>query len=177
MASVGQELLAVPLPEMVMKLGLGIAEAQRALDENSVQTAQMLATTTVPLVLAVTQVISSSGDVSFTNASPVEVSLLQIGLMPTFYQFSEATIEVTMDIKTTTSRETNIKVSASAKVGFGCFSASVNAEVSHNRKFGKEVHGTSKLVTKMVPVPPPPRIAPELTVIDNRPPKEAPDNT
>ena len=36
MAGVGQELLAVPLPEMVMKLGLGIAEAQRALDENSV---------------------------------------------------------------------------------------------------------------------------------------------
>lgn len=176
MASVGQELLAVPLPEMVMKLGLGIAEAQRALDENSVQTAKMLAETTVPLVLAVTQTISSEGAVSFTNADPVNVSLLQIGLMPTFYQFSEATIEVTMDIKTTSSRETNVKVSTAAKVGFSCFSASVNVDVSHNRKFGKEVHGTSRLVTKMVPVPPPPRIAPELTVVDNRPPKETPDN-
>jgi len=169
MASVGQELLAVPLPEMVMKLGLGIAEAQRALDENSVQTAQMLAETTVPLVMAVTQTIASDGTVSFTNADPVDVSLLQIGLMPTFYQFSEATIEVTMDIKTTTSSETNVKVSAKAKVGFGCFSASVSVDVSHNRKFGKEVHGTSKLVTKMVPVPPPPRIAPELIFVDNRP--------
>jgi hypothetical protein len=169
MASVGQELLAVPLPEMVMKLGLGIAEAQRALDQNSVETAQMLAETTVPLVMAVTQVIAADGTVSFTNADPVDCSLLQIGLLPTFYQFSEATIEVTMDIKTTTSSETNIKVSASAKVGFGCFSASVNVDVSHNRKFGKEVHGTSKLVTKMVPVPPPPRIAPELIFVDNRP--------
>ena len=45
MANVGQELLAVPLPEMVMKLGLGIAEAQRALDENSVETAHLLADT------------------------------------------------------------------------------------------------------------------------------------
>jgi len=169
MASVGQELLAVPLPEMVMKLGLGIAEAQRALDENSVQTAQMLAETTVPLVMAVTQTIDADGTVSFTNADPVDVSLLQIGLLPTFYQFSEATIEVTMDIKTTTSSETNVKVSSKAKVGFGCFSASVNVDVSHNRKFGKEVHGTSKLVTKMVPVPPPPRIAPELVFVDNRP--------
>jgi len=176
MASVGQELLAVPLPEMVMKLGLGIAEAQRALDENSVETAQMLVDTTVPLVLAVTQTIAADGTVSFTNAAPVDVSLLQIGLMPTFYQFSEATIEVTMDIKTTSSRETNVKVSAKAKVGFGCWSVSVNTEVSHNRKFGKEVHGTSRLVTKMVPVPPPPRIAPELMVVDNRPPKETPDN-
>ncbi len=176
MASVGQELLAVPLPEMVMKLGLGIAEAQRALDENSVETAQLLADTTVPLVLAVTQTIAADGTVSFTNADPVNVSLLQIGLMPTFYQFSEATIEVTMDIKTTTSRETNIKVSAKAKVGFACWSVSVQVDVSHNRKFGKEVKGTSRLVTKMVPVPHPERIAPELTVVDNRPPKETPDN-
>jgi hypothetical protein len=169
MASVGQELLAVPLPEMVLKLSLGIAEAQRALDENSVQTAQMLAETTVPLVMAVTQTIAADGTVSFTSADPIDVSLLQIGLLPTFYQFSEATIEVTMDIKTTTSSETNIKVSAAAKAGFGCFSASVNIDVSHNRKFGKEVRGTSKLTTRMVPVPPPPRIAPELIFVDNRP--------
>ncbi len=33
MAGVGQELLAVPLPEMVLKLALGIADAQKALDE------------------------------------------------------------------------------------------------------------------------------------------------
>ncbi|MBL8134011.1 MAG: hypothetical protein JNL42_19270, partial [Anaerolineae bacterium] len=92
-----------------------------------------------------------------------------IGLLPTFYQFSEATIEVSMDIKTTTSVETNIKVGVKAKVGFACWSASVNIDVSHNRKFGKEVHGTSRLVTKLVPVPPPPRIAPELIVVDNRP--------
>ena len=174
MASVGQELLAVPFPEMVLKLALGIAEAQRALDQNSVETAQMLAETTVPLVLAVTQIISKDGDVSFTNSDPVDVSLLQIGLMPTFYQFSEATIEVTMDIKTTTSTETNIKVSASAKVGFGCFSASVSVDVSHNRKFGKEVRGTSRLLTTMVPVPPPARIAPELIFVDNRVPAATP---
>lgn len=170
MASVGQELLAVPLPEMVMKLGLGIAEAQRALDENSVETAKILADTTVPLVLAVTETIAADGTVSFTNAEPVEVSLLQIGLMPTFYQFSEATIEVSMDIKVTTSTETNVKVSAKAKMGFGCFSATINVDASHNRKFGKEVHGTSHLVTKMVPVPPPPRIAPELKIVDMRQP-------
>ena len=176
MANVGQELLNVPLPEMVLKLSLGIAEAQRALDENSVETAEALADTTVPLVLGVTQVIAADGTVSFTNSAPVDVSLIQIGIMPTFYQFAEATIEVTMDIKTTTSRETNIKVSKKAKVGFMMFSASVNIDVSHNRKFGKEVRGTSRLVVRMVPVPPPPRIMPEITVVDNRPPKETPEN-
>ena len=174
MASVGQELLDVPLPEMVMKLGLGVAEAQRALDENSVETAKLLAETEVPLVLAVTQTIAADGSVSFTQAPPVDVSLLQIGLMPTFYQFAEATIEVTMDIKTTMSRETNIKVSAKAKVGFAMWSASVKTDVSHNRKFGKEVRGTSRMVTRMVPVPPPARIEPVLNVVDNRPAPDAP---
>jgi hypothetical protein len=54
-------------------------------------------------------------------------------------------------------------------VGFACWSASVRVDVSHSRKFSQEVHGTSRLFTKMVPVPPPPRIFPELRVVDNRP--------
>jgi hypothetical protein len=169
MPSVGQELLDVPLPEMVAKLAMGIATAQGALDENSVSTAQLLAETEIPLVLNVTQTIAADGSVSFVQSPPVNVSLLQIGLLPTFYQFAEATIEVSMDIKTTTSRETNVKVAATAKVGFAMWSASIKAEVSHNRKFGKEVHGTSRMVTRLVPVPPPERIAPTLTVVDNRP--------
>lgn len=169
MASVGQELLDVPLPDMVAKLAMGIANAQAALDSNSVRTATILADTEIPVVLGVTQTIAADGSVSYTQSDPVDVSLLQIGLLPTFYQFSEASIEVKMDIKTTTSRETNVKVTAEAKAGFAMWSASIKAEVSHNRKFGKEVNGTSRLFTKMVPVPPPERIAPQLIVVDNRP--------
>jgi hypothetical protein len=174
MASVGQELLDVPLPDMVTKLALGIAEAQRALDENSVETAQTLADTTIEVVPALTQTIAANGDVSFEAADPVEMSLLQIGLNPAFYQFAEASIEVTMDIKTTTSSETNISVGFKAKVGFACWSASVRVDVSHNRKFQKEVRGTSRLFVKMMPVPPPPRIFPEITVVDNRVPAPVP---
>ena len=169
MASVGQELLDVPLPDMVSKLAMGIANAQAALDSNSVRTATILAETEIPVVLGVTQTIAADGTVSYTQADPVDVSLLQVGLMPTFYQFSEATIEVKMDIKTTTSRETNVKVTAEAKAGFSMWSASIKAEVSHNRKFGKEVNGTSRMVTKLVPVPPPSRLEPQLIIVDNRP--------
>jgi len=175
MASVGQELLDVPLPDMVTKLALGIAEAQRALDENSVETAILLAETPIDIVPALTQTINADGTVEFDAAPPVAMPLLQIGLNPAFYQFSEASIEVTMDIKTTTSQETNIKVGFKAKVGFACWSASVRVDVSHNRKFQKEVRGTSRLFVKMMPVPPPPRIFPEVTVIDNRPPAPVPE--
>lgn len=170
MPSVGQELLDVPLPDMVAKLAIGVADAQRALDENSIETAQALADTTIKVVPAITQTISAEGDVSFSQAEPIDMSLLQVGLNPTFYQFSEASIEVTMDIKTTTSSETSVKVGVKAKVGFSMWSASARVDVAHNRKFGKDVRGTSKLVTRMTPVPPPPRIFPELRVVDNREP-------
>jgi hypothetical protein len=160
---------------MVTKLALGIADAQRALDENSVATAKALADedNAIEVVPSLTETIDESGKVTFQAADAVKMSLLQIGLNPTFYQFSETTIEVTMDIKTTTSTETSVKVSAEAKVGFGMWSASVRVDVAHNRKFQKEVHGTSRLFVKMTPVPPPPRIFPEVTVVDNRKPKAA----
>jgi hypothetical protein len=169
--SVGQELLDVPLPDMVTKLALGIAAAQRALDENSVATAKALAEEKIDVVLGLTETIEEGGNVKLSKPETTEMSLLQVGLNPTFYQFSETTIEVTMDIKTTTSTETSVKVSAEAKAGFGMWSASVRVDVAHNRKFQKEVHGTSRLFVKMMPVPPPPRMFPEVTVIDNRKPK------
>ena len=167
--SVGHELLDVPLPDMVTKLALGIADAQRALDENSVETAKVLAVETIEVVPGVTETIDADGGVTFVNAPAIPMSLLQVGLNPTFYQFAEATIEVSMDIKTTTATETNVAVSAKAKVGFSMWSASIQVDVEHNRKFGKEVHGTSRLVTRLVPVPPPPRIFPQITRVDNRP--------
>lgn len=166
--SVGQELLDVPFPEMVASMGQGIADAQNQLDMNSVEVAEILSETRIDVVPAITRTIDQDGEVSYSSAEPIETSLLQVGLTPTFYQFSEATIEVEMDIKTTTERETNIEVGAKARAGFGLYGASVQTDVSHNRKFGKEVHGTSKLKTTMVPVPAPPYLFPEVETIDNR---------
>lgn len=168
MPSVGQELLDVPLPDMVTKLALGIADAQRALDQNSVETAKALAETTIKVVPLITQTIDAQGNSTIAEAPAIDMSLLQVGLNPTFYQFQEASIEVTMDIKTTTSTETSVKVGAQAKVGFAMWSASVRVDVAFNRKFSKEVRGTSRLFCKMVPVPPPPRIFPEFKLVDNR---------
>jgi len=170
MASVGQELLDVPLPDIVAKLAFGIAAAQRALDDNSLNTAIELAKTKIDVVPLITETIADDGTVTIKEADAIKMSLIQVGLFPTLYQFAEASIEVEMDIKTTTSTETNVKVHVEAKVGFACWSASVRAEVSHNRKFQKEVHGTSKLMTRMVPVPPPPRLFPQIQTVDLRKP-------
>src|SRR3954462_14813031 len=80
MPSVGQELLDVPLPDMVTKLALGIADAQRALDANSVETAKALADTTIKVVPAITQTIAADGTVTFNSAAAIDMSLLQVGL-------------------------------------------------------------------------------------------------
>lgn len=165
---VGQELLDVPLPDMVAKLAMGVADAQGALDANSVETAKTLSTTTMEIVPAIERTIDSEGNVTMEPQEPVELSLLQVGLAPTFYEFEEATIDVEMDIKTTTETETDVAVSAQAKAGWGLWSASVSTDVSHNRKFGREVHGTSHMTTKMVPVPPPENLMPEIITTDNR---------
>ena len=167
-SEVGQELLEVPLPEMVTKLALGIAAAQHALDANSIETATALAEKEIDFVPAITEEIGADGKVTYPKPEKVKMSLLQIGLNPTFYQFSESTIEVTMDIKTTTSEESAVKVTAEAGVNWGCVSASVKTEASFNRKFGHEVHGTSKLMVKLVPVAPPPRLIPTVDIVDNR---------
>jgi hypothetical protein len=170
--SVGQELLDVPLPDMVAKLGMGVADAQSGLDQNSLKTLEALTKADkIDVVTVINKTIAEDGTISFEEQTS-QMTPFQLGLFPAFYQFSEATIEVTMDIKTTTSTETDVSVGAEVKGGFGLWSASVNTEVKHNRKFGKEVHGTSKLVTKMVPVPRPERIDPEIQTVDNRQPDE-----
>lgn len=161
--SVGQELLDVPFPEMVTNLALGIASAQAALDKNSVETAKSLSENKVDIIPYFEEKTNpDTGLQELTAGEPQEMSLLQVGLNPTFYQFSETLIEVTMDIKTTTSEESSVKVTAEAHIGWGCWGASVKTEAAFNRKFGKEVHGTSKLMVKMVPVPPPPRLYPPI---------------
>jgi hypothetical protein len=162
--SVGQELLDVPLADMVSQLAIGIADAQETLDANSLKTTLALAEETIEFVPKIVGLIDE--DAGTTNVQVVKAKDIPLiaFIRPTWYQFSEVTIEVGMDIKTKFSTSLKVGVSARAKVGFGPFSASIKVDVEHNRKFGKEVHGTSRMVVKMAPVPPPPSLLPEVDI-------------
>lgn len=129
--------LDAPLPELVQRLGLAVAEAQHALDLNSLDIAKRMAEPNVNL---------GDGQVR---------SLLSLGFTPTFYAFSEATLEAKL---TFTIREsTEFSVGASVSGGYaGLFSASVNAEYS--RKYGFEVQGSSSIAARLVSLPPPARL-------------------
>ncbi|MEO3470757.1 hypothetical protein AAFN86_02740 [Roseomonas sp. CAU 1739] len=109
--SVGQELLNVPFPEMVEKLASAIAQAQMALDLNSIRTAQALATTNIPegtVAIAIKETVNADGQVTNTEVlfNDKEMPLLVFGINPTFYAFSETIIEVKMAITMAVERTT-----------------------------------------------------------------------
>lgn len=132
-ASVPRTLLEAPLPELIQRLGLAVAEAQAALDRNSIEVAQALAESKVTL-----------GD--------NEYSLLALGFTPTFYAFTEATIEAKMTFSVQESEDFTIggELSVSA---FSIVSASINA--SYTRKYSFSVEGASSIAARLVSLPAP----------------------
>lgn len=125
-------LLNAPLPELIQRLGLSIAQAQAALDENSIATAKAMTTTTA--------------DIDGTPRS-----LLELGFTPTFYAFTEATVEAKLAFTITESTE--LSVGAELGVNLEVFSASVNA--SYTRKYSFEAQGSSSIAARLVSLPPP----------------------
>src|SRR3954454_3938030 len=112
--SVGTELLNVPFPQMVRSLAMAIADGQKALDKSSMETARLLAREQVELIEELHEVITprftdvdvgggetiriTGATVDATSTPPKAYSLMQAGLFPTFYQFTESIIEVKMSI-------------------------------------------------------------------------------
>lgn len=150
--NIGQELLNVPFPEMVKNLGVGIAEAQYALDRVSIRIAQMMSGHKVD---ANGVMIRDESSLIVLQEGSKGVSLLALGFTPTFYQFVETYIELKMAISVTSTKEFKASASVNA-VGFGgagLVAASVNA--SYAQKYQYSANGSSEMRTKLVTVPAP----------------------
>lgn len=125
-------LISAPLPMIIEKLGISIAEAQKALDENSVAMAQQMAETEITI-----------GDNPY--------NLLSLGFVPSFYSFTEATVETKMSFSMKESKE--FGVDAGIYGGVAVFGAHVN--ISYARKFSVESKGSSSIAARLVSLPPP----------------------
>jgi hypothetical protein len=152
-----QESPSVSFADLVRMLAEGIADAQTSLDRASADLVQELAETKVEIVPEVTEVIDAEGNVTFEQAEAREVSLLSLGVTPTFYQFSQATVEVVMDIKIVEREEET----GTGRRRFGLFAGT--AEVRAERKLNRDVTVHSKVTATMVPVPMPLRLQPVRT--------------
>ena len=180
--AVGQELLDVPIADMVRDLAAAVAEGQLALDRASIETLKFLASeaNAIELIPQVVEVISNaptSVAVSGKNVAvpgvkvtqqpvtPVKTTLLQAGLLPSFYQFTEAFIEVKMSItiKETSATQTEGRPGFS-KRGVMAFAAPVNFR--NQSTYSHSVEGASLLRVTMKPVPAPVRLAPDVVTVN-----------
>jgi hypothetical protein len=180
--AVGQELLDVPIADMVRDLAAAVAEGQLALDRASIDTLKFLASeaNAIDLIPQVTEVIAPASTtlavagsnvtvpgVSVTQqpVTPVKTTLLQAGLLPTFYQFTEALIEVKMSVSLKQASATQTE----GRPGFGkrgviAFASPVNFR--NQSTYTHSAEGSSLLRVTMKPVPPPIRLAPDVVTIN-----------
>jgi hypothetical protein len=130
--AVTNALVSAPLPTIIEKLGIAVAQAQNALDKNSVAVAAEMAESTVAV-------------------GSKEYNLISLGFTPAFYAFTEATVEAKLSF--TMQQETSIGVSGSVTVRYAFVAATVSA--SYARKFSVETSGSSSIAARLVSVPPP----------------------
>lgn len=182
--SLGQELLDVPIADLVRDLAAAVAEGQLALDRASIETLRFLAdpANAIDLVPAITEVITATstpvkvgdGQVNVPGVAvqqqpvqTVKTPLLQAGLLPTFYQFSEALIEVKLSISIQQASEAETE---GKRPGFYAGRrALVRASPVNFRSastYSYNATGSSLLRVVMKPVPPPPRLLPDLVSVN-----------
>lgn len=182
--SLGQELLNVPMGQMIRDMAFAIADAQVELDEASMKVAEMMSGQVMTLSENGYPVTSAGVELSGpspTNAHtqdtrvffgftvdnsgqrvPVKVSMLELGFSPTFYQFVDTIIEVKIAIKITQesqyTQNTATNFNNTKKKGLfkrGTTVQTSQVDASYSRKYTYSAEGSSLLRTKLVPVPPP----------------------
>lgn len=162
-ASIGQQLLDVPFPAMIKSMGLAVAEAQFELDRVGLRMAQMMSGKYQIEVQDADGKTTVEDREAYVDFDGKQMSMLELGFTPTFYQFVDTIIEVKISISMSYSSEykkSAARSSTSAGVAFGCFSAGVSARsssvsASFASKYQYSAEGSSLLRTKLVPVPPP----------------------
>jgi len=189
MPNVGAELASVPFGKMIYDMASAIARSQVALDKASIQLVKVLASTTfdyVPDVIEVLQpnprtlpgVTDSDGNpivitgvqVSTNVGTAFPLTLLQAGVNPTFYAFTNSTIEVKMSISSTqeSSNTLSVGVSVTASADFLFASGSVTSHVNFtsSNKYSYSVTGSSSMSTTLAPVPPPKNMMPRFFLVN-----------
>ncbi len=148
---------SVSFADLVRLLGESVAAAQMSLDRASATLMAELAQTYVDLVRSVTETIQPDGEIAYDTGEPQRVSLLELGITPSFYRFSEASVEVVMDVKIV---ETTTE-SAEGPARWGLFADT--RSVKSERKLNRDVTMTSRLRATLVAVPSPLRVEPVRT--------------
>src|SRR4051812_43685231 len=95
--AIGQELLNVPMGDMIRQMAFAIADAQVQLDESSLRVAEMMSGNRIDRDVAGNATGSPIDTTILFDGA--RLSMLELGFTPTFYQFIDTVIEVKIAIK------------------------------------------------------------------------------
>jgi hypothetical protein len=174
---------------MIYDMASAIARSQVALDKASIQLVKVLANTTFDYVPDVVEVLQPNPrtlkGITDADGNPIVVTgvqvatdvgtafpltLLQAGVNPTFYAFTNSTIEVKMSISSTqeSSNTFSVGVSVTASADFLFCSGSVTSHVNFTaaNKYSYSVTGSSSMSTTLAPVPPPKNMMPRFFLVN-----------
>lgn len=180
---VGQELQEAHFGELLRSIAQGIADGQKALDLASINTLLILSNTLVDVIPEITEVITPANvpvsglpqsvqvtgvRVSGVPSPTVKMTALQAGLLPTFYQFTEATIELKLSIQLREGQETDTEGSQ-PQPGIFAFGSHVNFRTQNTYSYAVDASSTVKVV--MRPVPPPRTLIPSTVTVNALGPK------
>jgi len=147
--------ISADLVDFVTKMTQSIAQAQQTLDQNSIDMLKMLAneTAAIPsIVNTIEEIKDDDGNIidtqSQTKTTFNQTSLLNLGIRPTFYQFSKTLIEVSLDMQieekvTSNTAEKKYRILVGTK------------KIRQERRYNQNIRAYSKLSVEMVPVPMP----------------------
>ena len=183
--NLGQELLNVPMGDMIRSIALAIADAQWALDKSSMVVTELMSGQRLLRDLETGELMDAAGRRTGTptvvdsriyfgyvfdddgNRVPTKMSMMELGFVPTFYQFVDTVIEVKLALRINqvaapidpaTGDAMAVPPGgwagdASRRTGVTVTSTPVDAGYAAAYNFSLEM--ASVFRTKLVPVPPP----------------------
>jgi hypothetical protein len=176
--NVGSELQEASFGEIIRSVAQGIADGQRALDLSSVQTLITLSNTMIEIIPEVSEVITGqpltvpiSGQpsievtgarVTATASDPISMSALQAGLLPSFYQFSEAVIDLKLSIQLREATQTN--TDGTTQTSLFAFGSHVNFRTQNTYSYS--VDASSSVTATLKPVPANLRVTPSTITVN-----------
>lgn len=141
-ANIQQTLLNAPLPLLIERLGMAIANAQFAMDHNGIEIARMMGD-------------PENYGVQIGGPESAPKSMLELGFTPSFYQLQHATVEARVAFSMSRSTESSIAASVSAGVNVGFVAVAASVDASYSSKYSYEASGSSSISARFVAVPPP----------------------
>ncbi|QTA84011.1 hypothetical protein [Desulfonema magnum] len=182
---IGQDILNVPMGEMIRSVAMAIADAQFQLDKSSMTVAEFMSGQRLARDLDTGELLDAAGnpttsptvidsriffgyDVVDGKRVPKKASMTELGFVPNFYQFVDTMIEmkVAMRINKVIQAKAQVNEASVSAAGISGlrgtngdsqqFRVTVTpVDASYASSYSYNAEAASILRTKLVPVPPP----------------------